>query len=174
MHSLYVRFWSVSVRETEFWLTCSVCFGLNSKTLLRSVTSSHYFDFSGIRPVIRGEKLRSMFLYFSNIIFCVYLVCWVFIEFQFVRANSDFFHFIPYQYLLAPCQFLHWILFVTHVFQIVEEKVMRETLFLIQMDLQLSSSRWVLEFLPSSYHSLWFNCLHFKVKIQPSEQHRTL
>mgnify|MGYP007022690404 CR=1 FL=1 len=35
---LHVRFCSVSVRETELWLTCSVLFGQNSKTLLRSVT----------------------------------------------------------------------------------------------------------------------------------------
>ena len=39
MHFLHVRFCSVSVRETELWLTCSVRFRQNGKTLLRSVTS---------------------------------------------------------------------------------------------------------------------------------------
>ena len=39
MHFLHVRFCSVSVRETEFSSTCSVRFGQNGKTLLRSVTS---------------------------------------------------------------------------------------------------------------------------------------
>ena len=36
---LHVRFCSVSVRETELWLTCSVRFWQNGKTLLRSVTN---------------------------------------------------------------------------------------------------------------------------------------
>ena len=37
----HVRFCSVSVRETELWLTRSVRFGQNGKTLLRSVTTSN-------------------------------------------------------------------------------------------------------------------------------------
>ena len=36
---LHVQFCSVSVRETELWLTCSVRFGQNGKTPLRSVTT---------------------------------------------------------------------------------------------------------------------------------------
>ena len=36
---LNVQFCSVSVREKELWLTCSVLFGQNSNTLLRSVTT---------------------------------------------------------------------------------------------------------------------------------------
>ena len=39
MRFLHVRFCLVSVRETELSLTCSVWFGQNGKTLLRSVTS---------------------------------------------------------------------------------------------------------------------------------------
>ena len=39
MHFLHVRFCSVSVRETELWLTCSVRFGQNGKTPLWSVTT---------------------------------------------------------------------------------------------------------------------------------------
>jgi hypothetical protein len=38
MRFLHVLFCSVLVWETELWLTCSVRFGQNSKTLLRSVT----------------------------------------------------------------------------------------------------------------------------------------
>ena len=36
---LHVRFCSVLVRETELWFTCSVQFGQNGKTVLRSVTT---------------------------------------------------------------------------------------------------------------------------------------
>ena len=45
MRFLHVRFCSVSVRETELWLTCSVWFGQNGKTLLRSVTNWHVYIF---------------------------------------------------------------------------------------------------------------------------------
>ena len=38
MHFLHVLFSSVLVQETELWLTCSVLFGQNGKTLLRLVT----------------------------------------------------------------------------------------------------------------------------------------
>ena len=38
MRFLHVRFCSVLVQETELGLTCSVWFGQNGKTLLRSVT----------------------------------------------------------------------------------------------------------------------------------------
>ena len=41
MRFLHVRFCSVSVRETELSLTCSVWFGQNGKTLLRLVTTRH-------------------------------------------------------------------------------------------------------------------------------------
>ena len=42
MHFLHVRFCSVSVPETELWLTCSVLFGQNGKTPLRLVTTFQY------------------------------------------------------------------------------------------------------------------------------------
>ena len=45
MRFLHVRFCSVSVRKTELWLTCSVRFGQNGKTLLRSVTTMHPYFF---------------------------------------------------------------------------------------------------------------------------------
>ena len=54
MTLLHVLFCSVSVRETDIWLTCSVRFGQNGKTLLRSVTTGNQ-QWSGI-----------LFLFFQN------------------------------------------------------------------------------------------------------------
>ena len=45
MRFLHVRFCSVSVRETELWLICSVRLGQNSKTLLRLVTTAQKYIF---------------------------------------------------------------------------------------------------------------------------------
>ena len=45
MRFLHVRFCSVSVRETELWLICSVRLGQNGKTLLRLVTTAQKYIF---------------------------------------------------------------------------------------------------------------------------------
>jgi hypothetical protein len=51
---LHVRFCSVSVRETELCLTCSVLFGQNGKTLLRSVSSFLVFWSLQLRDFLSG------------------------------------------------------------------------------------------------------------------------
>ena len=59
---LHVWFCSVSVRETELWLTCSVRFGQNRKKLLRSVTSFHYWDYLTNFLTIHNWRRRKTWL----------------------------------------------------------------------------------------------------------------
>ena len=57
MPFLHVRFGSVSVLETELLLTCSVRFGQNGKTLLRSVTTIHRVKNAGNFPKVLKKPL---------------------------------------------------------------------------------------------------------------------
>ena len=59
MSFLHVRFCSVSVRETELGLTCSVRFGQNGETLLRSVTTTHsqVFDLTNHKTALQSAFL---------------------------------------------------------------------------------------------------------------------
>ena len=55
-----VRFRLVSVRETELWLTCSVRFWQNGKTLLRSVTTLNTHIKQNFIVLWKFTKVRSL------------------------------------------------------------------------------------------------------------------
>ena len=71
----FYMFGSVSVRETELWLTCLVRFGQNGKTLLRSV--GHYYlltVFKGLSAahwsymsIAKGALKLSVILHIMNV-----------------------------------------------------------------------------------------------------------